>query len=345
MIVNARSLAFILGLFALLGAAVPAWAETSFQGKTVTIYIGYGPGGGYDIYARVLARYLPKHLPGNPTVVPRNSPGAGSMLLANQVASTLPKDGTAIATLGNSLYLDQLLGAANIKFDASKFTWIGRFTGLPLLLVSWETSDVKTAEDMFKHELVVGVPGAGSYSYLLLNAIKKIMGANLKLVSGYTSGQATRLAMERGEVEATASIQWTLMREQQKDWIETKKVNLLAQLGLKSYADLPQVPLIADLAKTDEQRQIISVFLAPAEIGRAFVAPPDLPPDIAQTLRSAFLAVTRDPQLIAEAKKQSLELDVMDGAELQSIIDQISKIPPSVLEKAKRAAAITVEAK
>lgn len=340
--IGGRILAFACGLvaIAILFAATPARAETSFEGKTVTIYIGYGPGGGFDIYARFLARHFSKYLPGNPTVVPKNSPGAGSILLANQIATTLPRDGTAIAVLGNSLYLDQLLGSPNIKFDAAKFTWIGRMAGLPLLLVSWETSDVKTAQDMFKNELVVGVPGAGSYGYQLLNAVKDVMGAKIKLVSGYTSGQETRLAMERGEVEATASIQWTLMREQQKDWLETKKVNLLTQLGLKSYPDLTQVPLIADLAKNDEERQIISVFLAPAEIGRAFVAPPDLPTEVVQTLRTAFMAVAQDPQVVAEADKQALELSVMDGAELQSIIDQISKIPPAVLEKAKRAAVI-----
>jgi len=277
--------------------------------------------------------------------VPRNVPGGGSILLANQVASTLPKDGTAIAALGNSLYLDQLLGAPNIKFDAAKFTWIGRLAGLPLLLVSWETSDVKTAEDMFKNELVVGVPGAGSYGAMLLNAVKDIMGAKYKLISGYTSGQETRLAMERGEVEATASIQWTLMREQQKDWLETRKVNLLTQLALKSYPDLTQVPLIGALAKDAETRQVISVFLAPAEIGRAFVAPPDLPPAVAQTLRTAFMATAKDPQFVAEADKQNLELGVMDGAELQAIIDEISRIPPGVLEKAKRVAPPPVEAK
>lgn len=338
MMTRVHGFALVLALGALLFTVASATAKTSFEGKTVTIYIGYGPGGGFDIYARFLARHLPQHLVGSPTVVPKNSPGAGSILLANQVASSLPKDGTAIAVLGNSLYLDQLLGAPNIKFDASKFTWIGRLAGLPLLLVSWETSDVKTAQDMFRRELVIGVPGSGSYGYQLLNAVKQVMGANFKLISGYTSGQETRLAMERGEVEATASIQWTLMREQQKDWLETKKVNLLTQLGLKSYPDLTQVPLIADLAKNDEDRQTISVFLAPAEIGRSFVAPPDVPREIVQTLRTAFMAVANDPQVIAEAAKLELELSVMDGSELQAIVDQISMIPPAVLERAKRAA-------
>ncbi|MGE5538595.1 MAG: Bug family tripartite tricarboxylate transporter substrate binding protein [Gemmatimonas sp.] len=325
------------GVLVAFSAASAAHAQpaVSFEGKPVTVYIGVGPGGGFDLYARTLARHMGRHLPGKPTIVPKNVPGAGSVQLANQIPE-LPRDGTAIAALDNALYMHQLLGSIpNVKFDAAQFNWLGRLAGLPLLLISWHTSPVKTADETLTTEMTVGIPGAGAYSGLLLGAVKGVLGAKFKFISGYQSGADVRLALERGEIDGTASIQWTLMREQQRDWIADRKVNLLIQLGLTSYPDLKDVPLVRDLAKTEEQKQILTVFLAPAEIGRAYVAPPGMAQDRVDLLRTAFAAMTRDEAFIADAAKQNLEIDPMDGVTLQALVKSIGGIPPATLARAR----------
>jgi len=331
-----RGVALACGFAAVLATSAPAGAQ-SFDGKTITVYIGVGPGGGFDLYARTLARHMGKHLPGNPTLVPKNVPGAGSIQLGNMLPETLPTDGTAIAALDNALYMHQLLQSSpNIKFDAGQFNWLGRLAGLPLLLMSWHTAPVKTTADVFTKEMTVGVPGAGAYSYLLLSAVKSVTGAKLKFISGYQSGAEVRLALERGEIDGTGSIQWTLMREQQKDWLVNKKVNLLIQLGLTSYPDLKEVPLVRDLVKDEEAKQILLVFLAPAEIGRAYTAPPGMAASIVKTLRTGFTAMTKDEAFLADAQKQSLEIDPMNGEELQALIKSIGAIPPATLAHAKQ---------
>jgi tripartite-type tricarboxylate transporter receptor subunit TctC len=232
--------------------------------------------------------------------------------------------------------MTQLLeNAPNIKFDGAKFNWLGRLAGLPLLLISWHTAPVKTAADVFATEMVVGTPGAGTYGYLLLSAVKNLLDAKYKLIAGYSSGAEVRLALERGEIGGTASIQWTLMREQQRDWLEQKKVNLLIQLGLDSYPDLGTVPLLLDLAKTQEQRQELTVFLSPAQIGRAYVLPPGIAPARVAVMRDAFAKMTKDPQFLADAAKQSLEIDPRTGEEMQRLIASIGAMPAVTLERAR----------
>jgi tripartite-type tricarboxylate transporter receptor subunit TctC len=328
----------LLGLIAslLLAAAAPAGAQNPPDSRPLTLYIGVGAGGGFDLYARTVARHLGRFLPGNPVIVPKNVPGSAGIQLANELATTLAQDETAIGALDNALYMTQLLETSpNIKFDAAKFNWLGRLAGLPLLLMSWHSAAVKNAADVFTKEMVVGTAGAGTYGYLLLSAVKTVLDAKYKLIAGYTSGAEVRLALERGEIEATASIQWTLMREQQRDWLEEKKVNLLIQLGLDSYPDLTEVPLLLDLAKSPEQRQELTVFLSPAQIGRAYVLPPGIPPARIAMLRQAFTAMSKDPQFLADAAKQHLEIDPRTGEEMQRLIAAIGAMPPATLERAR----------
>lgn len=330
-------LAVMAGFAVTFASNVPAVRAQSFEGKTITVFIGVGPGGGFDLYARTLARHMGKQLPGNPTLVPKNVPGAGSIQLANMMPSSLPQDGTAIAALDNALYMHQLVGnTANINFDAAQFNWLGRLASLPLLLMSWHTSAVKTPNDVFTTEMTVGMPGAGAYSALLLSAVKSLTGAKFKFIYGYQSGAEVRLALERGEIDGTASIQWTLMREQQKDWLVNKKVNLLIQLGLKSYPDLPDTPLIRDMVKDEESKRVLLVFLAPAEIGRAYVAPPGMAPETVKLLRTAFTAMTKDEAFLADSAKQNLEIDPMTGEEMQALIKSIAEIPPATLAHARQ---------
>jgi tripartite-type tricarboxylate transporter receptor subunit TctC len=309
--------------------------EAFYKGKTISLHIGFGVGGGYDSYGRLAARHLGRHLPGAPAIVPKNQSAAGSILLANQLYNSLPKDGTAIGIISNSLPLEQLLGSSQMLFDASKFNWIGRLDDLSLLLLAWRTSGIATADDVVNKEFTIAVPGKGSTGNFSLGAIRKLLGAKYKLISGYRSGQETKLAMERGEVDATASVQWSTVKVANRDWIEQGKINLLVQLGLDKAPDLPNVPLAPELAKTDEQRRIIELLMLPAAIGRAIVAPPDVPAARLAALRQAFDDMLADPDFIADAARANLPINSLRAAMLQDVSGRIGKIAPDLLEQAR----------
>jgi tripartite-type tricarboxylate transporter receptor subunit TctC len=306
-----------------------------YSGKTVTLNIGFGVGGGYDIYGRLGARHLSRFLPGSPTVIVKNQPAAGSILLANQMYTSLPRDGTAIGIIGNSLGLEQMLGSGQDKFDFTKFNWIGRFDDLSLLLLAWKESGIATADDVVNKEFSIGVPGRGSTGEFSLNAIKRLLGAKYKIISGYQSGTETKLAMERREVDATASVQWSTVKVANRDWIEQNKINTLVLLGLDKISDLPNVPLAPELAKTSDQRRILELLMMPAQIGRAVMAPPDVPADRLAALRAAFDKMMSDPEFIADANKQHLTLSPLPASVLQDVTERIGKTEPALVEQAK----------
>lgn len=335
MLAKLRRFSFGCGVLILASLPIAGQAAPSFRGDTISVYISSSPGGGLDLYARTYARHISKFLPGNPTMVPRNQPGAGGIILANQFASTLPKDGTAVAGLTNGLYLSQLLGVRNVAYDASKFNWIGRLAPLPLLLLSSEQSGIKTAEDMFTKDFAVSVTGPGSYGFLVLSAVKNILGAKVKIISGYRSGGANRLAMERGEVDGTASVQWTV--KNQRDWIKRINANILAQIALKSYPSLKHVPLLGDLAKDQETKRVLNMFIAPAEIGRGFALPPDVPTNVVKVHRAAFAQMAKDPSFLAEAKKLTLDVDVLDGETMQETVMESGNVSSEEIAKARAA--------
>lgn len=310
-------------------------AAPSFEGKTVNVYVSSSVGGGLDLYARTYARHVSNFLPGKPTMVPRNMPGAGGLQLANQLTSTLPKDGTAVAAVTNGLYLSQLLGVDNVAYDAAKYNWVGRLADLSLLLLASPKSEVKKAEDMLTKNFAVSVTGPGSFGFLVLSAVKNIYGGKLNLISGYPSGDANRLAMERNEVDGTASVQWTITN--QRDWILRTNATILAQIALRSYPDLTHVPLLGDLAKDAETKRILNMFIAPAEIGRGFTLPPDVPADIVQAHRTAFMQMARDPAFLAEAEKLTLDINVMDGETLQALVIESGNLSPQEIAKARAA--------
>lgn len=327
---------YILSVMVFLLSPLPSMAAPSFEGKVIDVHVSSAPGGALDLYARTYARHVSRYLPGNPTMVPRNVPGAGGIMLANQVASTLPRDGTAVAALTNGLYLSQLLGVRNVEYDASQFNWIGRMAPLPLLLVSSERSGVRSLEDLRRQKgFSVSVTGPGSYGYLVLSAIKNIAGIDLQIISGYRSGGENRLAMERGEVHGTASVQWTV--QSQQDWFRNINANILAQIALTPYADLPQVPLLGALATDEESKQILVMFVAPAEIGRGFALPPGVPDDIIAVHRNAFLQMTRDEAFLSDANRQTLEIDALDGESLQRVVFESGNVSPQAISRARAA--------
>jgi tripartite-type tricarboxylate transporter receptor subunit TctC len=339
MIRHIRFATMAFAAFLAASVSVACAAEPSFGGKQISVYVSSSPGGGLDLYARTFARHMPDFLPGKPVMVPKNMPGAGGLQLANQLANQLPRDGTAVAAVTNGLTLSQLLDTTgNAHYDAATYNWVGRISDLPLLLVTWNTSKVKNATDMMTTEFAVSDTGPGSYGFLVLSAVKNVLGAKMKIVSGYTSGGANRLAVERGEVDGTASIQWTV--ESQHDWIVNNHMNILVQIAGTKYANLPNVPLLADLAKDEETRHVLNLFVAPADIGRGITLPPGVSADVVALYRTAFMAMMKDPSFLEDCKKQTLDVNPLDGAALQKVVIASSKASPSEIARAKAAVAI-----
>lgn len=323
-----------LGLF--LGVAtggVGVAADEQFPGKQeISLYVGYGAGGGYDQYARLLARHLGRSL-GEAQVVVKNMPGAGSLVAAHHLYSSAPKDGTAIALLGDNLQTNQLLGDPKIRFDLRRMTWIGRITNVNSVLIARREAAVKSAAELFTHQLVTGVPGAGSSPMIYLSVMNSVLGTRFKLVSGYRGSSDIFLALERGEVEATSTALWPEIKLQRPDLLE--KVNIVFQTGLDDAEDLPGVPRAVDLAKTDEERQVMRIFFSYNTIGRSIAAPPDVPAARAQILRRAFSKTVASSELREEAQRTGLQVNPLSGEELGKVINEIFSYPENVVQKAK----------
>ena len=264
----------------LLAAAVLMVAASSgraqsvadfYKGKTVDLYIGYSVGGAYDLYARQLARHMGKHIPGNPTVLPKNMEGAGSLRLANWLYNVGPKDGTAFGIIGRGTGFDPLLGNKAAQFDATKFTWIGSANNEVSICVAWNTSGIKKFEDMLTKELIVGGTSTSADTDQFPRITNGVLGTKMKIVTGYPGGNEVGLAMERGEVQGRCGWSWSSVKSTHQKWLDEKKFTILVQLALDKHPDLPDVPLIIDLAKTDEQRQILKLIFARQVMGRPFV--------------------------------------------------------------------------
>jgi tripartite-type tricarboxylate transporter receptor subunit TctC len=319
--------AALLATLASLGVAAPAGAESG----PITLYIGYGPGGGYDVYCRLFAAHLGRHLPGNPAVVPRNEPGAGSYKLANELYNIFPKDGTALGMIGESLVIQQALGDPAAKFDAGKFAWIGRFADSDPVMVTRPDSGIVTIEDARNKETIVGVPGAGSATALIATVVNSVLGTRFKLISGYDGSAQIKLAVERGEVQGTSSTLWPF----DEAWVRANKMNIVYQTTLEPVAGLENTPTVVSLGRSEEERALLRFFAAYTTIGRSILAPPGLSPERVAALRAAFDATVADPAFIADAAKQNLYISVMPGTKLQALVEQTVNLKGPLLEKAK----------
>jgi tripartite-type tricarboxylate transporter receptor subunit TctC len=329
-----RPLLLALSLITAIGSE--AEAEVSFAGKTVTIYVGYGPGGGYDLYARVLAHHLPRHLPGGPTVVVSNMPGAASVRAANYVYTIAPSDGTALGILAQSVGEEQLLGTTGVSYDVAKFNWIGRFAANVEVSYVWYQSPIKTIEDLKTTEGIFAGTGPSSITYPRL--LNSIAGMKWKVVLGYNTTSAGDLAMERGEVDgATSSL--SALKTILADWFSKKMIRVIVQYAPTRSPELPDVPAVVEFGKGDEDAEVLKFYANSGLVGRSVVAPPGLPPDRVSMLREAFAETLQDPEFLAEIKKLNLDLQPMMGAELQSLFASSTKTSNSVLARARAARA------
>jgi tripartite-type tricarboxylate transporter receptor subunit TctC len=305
-----------------------------YKGKTVELYIGYSVGGGYDLYARMLARYLGRHIPGNPTVVPKNMEGAGSLRLANWLYNVGPKDGTAIATIGRGTAFDPILGNAKAQFDGTKFTWIGSANNEVSVCGAWYTSGIKTFNDLLTKELVVGGTSSSADTDQFPKIVNGVLGTKMRIVTGYPGGNDVGLAMERGEVQGRCGWSWSSVISTHKQWYDQKKFIVLMQLALEKHPDLPNVPLIVDLAKTDEQRQLLKLIFARQVMGRPYLAPPGIPKDRADALRKEFMDTMNDKDFRADADKAKMEITPVAGDKLDALVKEIYATPKALAQKA-----------
>ena len=322
-----------LAALTLLSAA-PALAQSAepFAGKTVNAIIGFGPGGGYDLWGRTVARHIGKHLPGKPQVVPQNMPGAGSFVAISHLYSVAPKDGTALGIIARDAALGPLTGAPGARFDATKLSWIGTPTKETNVCIAYHTAKVKTAQDLFAQELIVGDTGPGTGTRAYPKALNELIGTKFKVVGGFPSSVEVFLAMERGEVEGIFE-SLDSVRNRRPDWIPKKTISVLFQGGAAPDPELKDVPFVLDLARTAEQRQAIEFLYAGQGIGRPFVAPPGLPPDRLKMLRDAFNATMKDEEFLAEAQKSKLDVDPEDGEHLAGLIARIYATPKPIVDR------------
>ena len=331
----------IRGLAAAAFAIVPASeslaqsVEEFYRGKTVDLQIAYSVGGGYDQYARLLARHMGKHIPGNPKVVPHNMPGAGGMRAANWLQSAAPKDGTVFGATSRAMAFEPLLGNKSAKYDPTKITWIGSANDEVSVCMAWHTAGVRTFKDVQQRELVVGSGGTADDTYQFPAILNNMFGAKFKMVSGYAGGTEINIAMERGEVQGRCGFPWSTVKASHQHWMRDKSFNLLMQFSLAKHADLPNVPLVVDLARNDEERQILRLVFGRQVMGRPYVAPAGVPKDRADALRKAFMATMQDKEFLADVAKARFEITAVSGEQLESmVLDIYRTTPPAVAEKA-----------
>ena len=317
------------------GAAPAAESDGFYKGKTVTYIIGYSVNNGYDIYSRLIARHVGKHLPGRPNVVPKNMPGAGSMIATNYLYNVAPKDGTILGMIDQASPLTQLLGRKGFKADITKFNWIGRITDNAAVLYGWHTAPVQSIREAFQKELIVSAPGQNSR--MLSTFLKNLLGIKFRILTGYKGAAESRLAMERGEIHALTQ-PWTVLRAEKPEWVRDRKVTLLLQVGVDPHPDLKSVPMVADLARNDDERRMIEFMAGSSRIGRAVMSPPGQPAERVAELRSAFMKTVADPEFLAEIERLRLDLDPMPGDKLQAVIAKAVDQPAALVAKARKLA-------
>ena len=324
------------------GANLQAFAQTPeqfYKGKQIELAIGYPPAGSNDVYARLLARHLGKHIPGNPTVVPQNRPGAGSFLALGYVYNVAPKDGTVIAIGAPTAPLDEILGSQGVRFKTAEFNWIGRIDSLINIVFLWNTSPVKSVADAQRIEAKLSGTGVGSTVSIYPTVMNNVLGTKFKLIMGYKGSNDAQLAVERGEVEGH-STSWTAVKVAHPTWRPEKTINIIVQFALNKHPELPEVPTVVELARNDEERQILRAVMNATEIGTAFFTAPGVPSDRVHALRRAFDATMKDPEFLAEAQRTKLTIGPLPGEELQKLVSEVSALSPALLEKVRAAYAM-----
>jgi tripartite-type tricarboxylate transporter receptor subunit TctC len=324
----------LIGLLPILVAGtVSAYAQAdAFAGKNLSLVIGFGPGGGYDMWGRTVARHIGKHLPGKPNVIAQNMPGAGSYVAASHIYGAAPKDGTVFGIIARDAALGPLSGAPGARFDATKLSWIGTPTKEHNVCIAFHTAAVKSVQDLRQKQLIVGDTGPGTGTRSYPKVLNDLLGFKFKLVGGFPSSADVFLAMERGEVEGICE-SLDSVNNRKPEWIASKKIIVLLQAGAEPHPSLKGVPYVLDLARNGEERAVLEFLYAGQGIGRPFVAPPDLPAGRLKMLRDAFSATMKDADFVADAKRSKLDIEPEDGEHLAALIRKIYATPKPIIER------------
>src|SRR5215813_5675042 len=334
---NAGTRAIMALLFA--AAAWPASAlaqtvEDFYRSRSITMLVGGGAGGGYDTYARIFARHMSRHIPGNPTIIAKNMPAAAGLAAASALYTTADKDGSTIAAFTNGAAMDPLFGNPGARFDAQKFNWLGSIGKLQNVCATWHQSPVKTIEAARAREVIVAGAGATSNTAIVPKVLNALIGTKFRLIAGYDAGTGLTLAMERGEAEGVCGLSWSTIKVSRPHWIRDKLLNVIVQMGLTKLADLPDVPSALDLVADGEGRQVLELILIRQEAGRPFAAPPGVPTDRVAALRRAFDATLADGDFRADADKAQLEIEPLTAAEIDTLLAKAYGAPNTIVQKA-----------
>ena len=331
-----RASGVIAALLLIAEGAAAQPAEPFFARKTVSISIGYTAGGSYDLYGRLVARHLGRHLPGQPAVIAQNMPGAGSLKAANWLYEVAPRDGTALGVIVESAALEQALANSGVQFDAAKFVYIGRVATSNNIFMQWHAAKVQSLEDARRLETTIAGTGPGSIAETVPRLLNALIGTRFKLVSGYPASSEAMLAMERGEVEG-ASSSWAAVKVGKQHWLRDRKIRIILQTAPQRDVELPHAPSLAEIGSTAEDRQVFALYASGSAVGRSLLAPPGIPADRTKALRNAFEAMVKDPEFVGDARRLNLDLDPLPGERVAELVAQTLNLPVAVRERAKRA--------
>ena len=329
-------LAFLLlpALAALAVEHASAQPVPFYKGKQITLFIASGAGGGYDTYARALARHMARHIPGNPNIVPKNVPGAGGLIAANTLYNSTAPDGLTLGALTNGAPMDPLFGETAARFDAQKFGWLGSIGKLENICVTWKGSPIIKIEQARTREVAVSASGATGNSAIMPKIVNQFLGTKFKVIGGYTEGSGVTLALERGEVDGVCGMSYSTLKTMRPDWFRDNKLNVILQIGLNKLKELPDVPNAIDLVTDAQAKQVLELILIRQEMGRPFAVPPGVPADRLNILRQAFDDTLKDPTFVAEAAKLQLEIDPLTGGEIEALLKKAYSAPKPIVAKA-----------
>ncbi|HEY6256055.1 MAG TPA: tripartite tricarboxylate transporter substrate-binding protein [Xanthobacteraceae bacterium] len=319
---------------ALSAGALHAQPTTEiFAGKTITIYVGYTAGGSYDLYGRLAARHLGAHLPGRPSVVVQNMPGAGSLKAANYLYEVAPRDGTALGVVVESAALEQALANPAAQYDAARFTYVGRLATSNNIFMTWHSAKVQSLEDAKLATALFAGTGPGSIAETIPRLTNALIGTRFKLISGYPASTEAMLAMERGEVDG-ASSSWTAVKVGKQDWLKAGKIKIILQTTPERIAELPDTPSLGEIGTRAEDRQVFALYASGSAIGRTLLAPPAIAAERVAALREGFDAMVKDAEFVADIRKLDVELDPLPGAAVARLVAKTLSVPAAVRERA-----------
>ena len=330
----------LIGLMAVTLWPIAASAQSTdvfYKGKTIQVFVGYPPGGGFDLYARLLVDHMGGHLPGNSTLILQNMPGADSVKMANYVYGVGAQDGTIMGLPLHTLVLNEVLWKdEGGQFKIAKFNWIGRMDAIDLAMLAWGTTGIRTIDDVKKNELIIGSTSFKGTVAMVPTALNRLIGTKFKLVQGYSGTREQLLAVERGEVQGMGNAVWSQLKVSNLNWIVEKKISILYTIGLQRLPDLPNVPTIVELVSNPEDQKVMKLLASTSEMGRSFTVGPQVPVDRIAVLRKAFMETVNDRALREEADKRQININPMSGEQLQSLIGEVTAYPEALFDHARQ---------